>query len=199
MTTNISRLTGNLKASRRTLLERLLWSASSAGVALGLAPRAASAADNASDSHDSSGVSLSLIALFVSDLDRSVTFYQALGFEVTDGGKAGRMPSQLAGKLYQTGDGLSMRHLRKDGVQIELLQYDTQGKSAKRAMNQLGLSHLSLRVDDVDRVSAIIQKNGGAVMDQTRIKIGAPGKGSQIMYCTDPDGSGLALIGPLNG
>ena len=53
--------------------------------------------------------------------------------------------------------GVESRMVRRDGVTIELLGFVSPGATGdggRRPMNQLGLTHLSLRVDDVDQVAA---------------------------------------------
>ena len=64
-------------------------------------------------------------------------------------------------------------------------------------MNQLGLTHLSVRVADVDATAARIRELGGAVHEHTRCKFDGPdGSTSDFVYCTDPDGVRIEPIGP---
>lgn len=61
-------------------------------------------------------------------------------------------------------------------------------------MNQLGITHLSLRVDDVDRVASTIEEMGGAVVRSTRTTFDGRGVRLDFLYCTDPDGVRIELM-----
>lgn len=144
------------------------------------------------------GINIALLATFVSNLERSLKFYQALGF---DAGNVGKLPVGEAGSpravtLYQTKGKISSISLKKDGMTLELLCLEEQDVPPKRTTRTMGLSHISLRVDSVARVAGIIKANGGTVRDDTKITAGPAGKEIQIVLATDPDGSGLALLGP---
>ncbi len=82
--------------------------------------------------------------------------------------------------------------VRRDGVTLELLAFvtpDVVGPSGRRPMNQLGLTHLALRVDDVDAVAARVAGSGGAVVGETRtLLLDVDGVRLDFVYCTDPDG-----------
>jgi hypothetical protein len=57
-------------------------------------------------------------------------------------------------------------------------------------MNQLGFTHMNLRVGDVDAVTGIIRAYGGQVHDRTRTVL-RNDKGeieTDVVYCNDPDG-----------
>ena len=72
---------------------------------------------------------------------------------------------------------LQSRFVTRDGVRIELLRFDEpgyQGPAARRPMNQLGLTHLSVRVQDVDAVAASVRELGGTVFEHTRTKFSNP-------------------------
>ena len=147
---------------------------------------------------DSAGLRLANIGIAVTDLDKTTEFYKALGFEVGDvhplGGPLGNALG--VGKDAK----LEIRFVKRDGIVLELIHFVNpapKGKAAARAMNQLGLTHLALRVDDVDRVAEIVKKNGGATIDASRTKMGPPGKGIDILFVTDPNGVRIELAGPV--
>jgi glyoxylase I family protein len=137
------------------------------------------------------------VGICVSDLERSLRFYcEGLGFELieshTVGTEFGKL-MEVAGNVV-----LQSRFVTRDGVRIELLRFDEpghQGTAARRPMNQLGLTHLSVRVADVDAAAAVIRKLGGSVFDHTRSKFANPdGSGMDFVYCTDPDGVRIELM-----
>jgi predicted enzyme related to lactoylglutathione lyase len=59
-------------------------------------------------------------------------------------------------------------------------------------MNQPGLTHFTLRVDDLDEAIAKLTTLGAKVLEHTRVH--DPTFGSDIVYVTDPDGTRLELI-----
>src|SRR5579883_2222147 len=117
-------------------------------------------------------LSFSHVGICVSDLERSLRFYcEGLGFELVDsftvGSEFGRL-MEVAGEIV-----LQSRFITRDGVRLELLRFDSpgfEGPARRRLMNQLGLTHLSMRVADVDSAAARIQELGGHVLQHTRSK-----------------------------
>lgn len=150
------------------------------------------------------GLTFSHLGICVSDLDRSVRFYcGGLGFEQV---AAHRVGEEFAALLELEGIELESRMLTRDGVTIELLGYLSPGHvgdGGRRRMNQLGLTHLSLRVDDVDQTAAIIESLGGAVVSGTRTRFDGSADPLDFLYCTDPDGVRIELMhlpgGPERG
>jgi glyoxylase I family protein len=132
------------------------------------------------------------IGICVSDIDRSSRFYcEGLGFEQV---AAHHVGPEFAALMELDGVELESRMLARDGVTIELLGYvapDHIGEATRRPMNQLGLTHLSLRVDDVDEVASRIESLGGAVVGGTRTRMG---DSLDFLYCTDPDGIRIELM-----
>ena len=59
-------------------------------------------------------------------------------------------------------------------------------------MNQLGLTHLSLRVDDLDAVLPEIEAGGGRIVAHSRIGIEAAS--TKVIFVTDPDGTRIELV-----
>ena len=128
----------------------------------------------------------------VSDLDRSLRFYcEGLGFEPAQSHSVGAE----FGPLMEVDDPkLESRFITRDGVSIELLwfaQPGHMGPAERRPMNQLGLTHLSFRVDDLEAVATRIEEMGGAVHTATRTTFGPT---LDFVYCTDPDGVRIELM-----
>ena len=130
--------------------------------------------------------------LCVSELDRSMRFYtEGLGFQhviTHDIGNEYGKALEVEGNVK-----LSSVFLTRDGVSMEILAYDspsTYGEpSAHR--NQLGLTHLSFAVDDVDSVVEKLIGLGGSVMPDTDTKMEG---GGRLIFCADPDGTRVELI-----
>ncbi len=140
-------------------------------------------------------LSFSHLGICVSDLERSLRFYcEGLGFEQVESHQVGE---EFGALMEVERLRLQSRMLRRDGVTIELLGFEapgTIGEPVRRPMNQLGLTHLSLRVDDVDRVVAVVEALGGAVVRGTRTTFDLPGTRLDFVYCTDPDGVRIELM-----
>jgi catechol 2,3-dioxygenase-like lactoylglutathione lyase family enzyme len=139
-------------------------------------------------------VTVSHFGICVSDLERSVRFYcEGLGFELVQSHTVG----DEFGRLMEVDDVvLQSRFVRRDGVSIELLRFDSPGHTGepvRRPMNQLGLTHLSLRVEDLDAVAEAIESHGGAVVPGTRTTFGTSNE-LDFVYCTDPDGVRIELM-----
>jgi catechol 2,3-dioxygenase-like lactoylglutathione lyase family enzyme len=139
--------------------------------------------------------SISHLGICVSDLDRSLRFYcEGLGFELTASHRVGAEFDVL---MELEAVELESRMIARDGVTIELLGYvspTTTGDGGRRPMNQRGLTHLSLRVDDVDAVATTIGRLGGTVVSETRTTFDLAGNRLDFLYCTDPDGVRIELM-----
>ena len=59
-------------------------------------------------------------------------------------------------------------------------------------MNALGLTHLSLRVADLDEVARAVRGAGGHVLAASRVEI--PEARTRALFATDPDGTRIELV-----
>jgi catechol 2,3-dioxygenase-like lactoylglutathione lyase family enzyme len=124
----------------------------------------------------------------VTDLERSKRFYVELfGFVVE---RELAPPDDLSSKLLRLAPPLGMTacYLRRDGLVLELLHFAAAGarEHAPRAMNDVGLTHISLSVDDLDAMIALVPDYGGEVLDDTNIGLGC--------FVRDPDGQLVELL-----
>jgi lactoylglutathione lyase len=140
-------------------------------------------------------LSFSHFGICVTDLGRSLRFYcDGLGFEQVAshqvGGEFGVLMEVEAVEVQS-------RMLSRDGITIELLDFvspGVTGDGSRRPMNQLGLTHLSLRVDDVESVASTIEEFGGTVVRTTRTTLDLGDIRLDFVYCTDPDGVRIELM-----
>ena len=124
----------------------------------------------------------------VTDLDKSRRFYEELlGFVFEREFDAPDDPTSQLLRIEKP-VGLRAVYLRRDGLLLELLHFDRPGNPPyrERAMNEPGLTHLSLSVDDLDGVLARIAEYGGAVLQETNIGFG--------VNVQDPDGQLIELL-----
>lgn len=140
-------------------------------------------------------ISVSHLGICVSDLDASLRFYcDALGFEEAAAHDVGE---EFAALMEVDGVRLRSRMIARDGVTLELLGFDAPGVTgdgSRRPMNQLGLTHLSLRVDDVEGTASTIEALGGTVVRSTRTTFTLGETTLDFLYCTDPDGVRIELM-----
>lgn len=137
---------------------------------------------------------LSHIGICVSDLDASIRFYsEGLGFREIHRLK---VEGELSGKLLGL-DPLQLEaiYLERDGTRIELLHYlrpGCEGSPEPVAMNTRGLTHISLRTDDLDADLEALCHLGARTLEQTLID--NPKLDSRAIFVTDPDGTRIELV-----
>jgi catechol 2,3-dioxygenase-like lactoylglutathione lyase family enzyme len=137
---------------------------------------------------------LTHLGICVSDLERSLRLYR----DVLGCKEVGRL--ELEGEPTARLNGWSdvkvrAVYLERDGWRLELMEFPVPGwigPKEPRPMNQVGLTHLSFRVHDLDAVCAQIQAAGGDVLRETRIAV--PGSPARVIFAHDPDGVRLELI-----
>jgi lactoylglutathione lyase len=154
-------------------------------------------------------IAMSHIGLCVSDLDRSVEFYtKAMGAQEFNGIEMTGFinPGYQEVLMEIPGDiDATSKFVGLDFLLIELLYYTRKGEagghvgpSERRPMNQLGYTHLGLRIEDPEEYEQIqdrVEKFGGAVLRDTRFTCTIfEGQKIESMYVTDPDGTRLELM-----
>jgi len=134
------------------------------------------------------------VGICVTDLERSTRFYRdLLGFAYRSELRVQGEPSDTLLGLRDVD--LQAVYLERDGTRIELLRYaspDTVGDGTPRPMNARGLTHLSLRVDNLADTLATLHADGVRVLDATRIDI--PDFGAAAVFVVDPDGTLIELV-----
>jgi catechol 2,3-dioxygenase-like lactoylglutathione lyase family enzyme len=125
----------------------------------------------------------------VADLERSRRFYEeVLGFELWRELDA---PDEMTTQLLDLDQpaGLRAVYLRQGEFVLELLGFggvDTTPPARPRVMNEIGLTHISVSVEDIDATAAKAVEYGGSVLAQTHV-------GLAVMI-RDPDGQLLELL-----
>jgi catechol 2,3-dioxygenase-like lactoylglutathione lyase family enzyme len=125
----------------------------------------------------------------VTDLERSKRFYCEL-FDFTFEREI-QPPDESSAQLMSLTPplGMTATYLVRDGLVLELLHYSATDQTQPfraRTMNEPGLTHLSLSVDDVDAVCARVGEFGGEVVESTNI--------GAAVFVRDPDGQLLELL-----
>lgn len=134
------------------------------------------------------------VGICVTDLERSTRFYRdGLGFRFRSEFQVQGEPSDTLLQLRDVN--LHAVYLERDGTRIELLHYiapTAVGDGATRPMNGRGLTHLSLRVDQIETVLADLQRLGATIIGPSRIDI--PGFDVAAVFVSDPDGTLIELV-----
>jgi len=125
----------------------------------------------------------------VTDLERAKSFYQevlgfALWYEIAP-------PDEASAKLIGLTPPLDMHasYLALDGFVLELIHFAAPGATAAyrpRTMNEPGLTHLSISVDDVHAAAAKAVHYGGEIIEDSDI--------GNALFIRDPDGQLLELL-----
>lgn len=141
------------------------------------------------------GLVLGGFSMSVTDLDRSLAFYRALGFEV---GEVFTIQPPYGPLLGQV-EGFTARgaYMRRDGIPIELVQFLTAPVVSPPSPDlgrQLGFAHMRLGVRSLREVEARIRAHGGSVLEDRR----TTGNGMDYVYCADPDGVRILLSAPAS-
>jgi len=141
------------------------------------------------------GVAFNHLGQCVVDLARSRRFYvEVLGFEPWREITPPDSPSDALLRLPPP-LGMTACYLRRDGLVLELLHFagagarpdpTTQRANRERVMNEPGLTHISLSVDDIADTCALVREHGGEVLDDTDIGGG--------IFVRDPDGQLIELL-----
>jgi len=134
---------------------------------------------------------VSHVGLCVSDVERSRRFYcEGLGFERAE---AHDIDNTFARALEVEGEvRLTSQFIRKEGMAIELLGYASPGVHGEpsHSRNQLGLTHLSFYVTDVDAAAAQLVDLGAKILEDTRTALGD----FELLFLADPDGVRIELM-----
>jgi catechol 2,3-dioxygenase-like lactoylglutathione lyase family enzyme len=135
------------------------------------------------------GVVFNHLGQCVTDLERSKRFYcDLLGFALD---REINPPDDMSAALMSLELPLAMTasYLVRDGLTLELLHFAAEGQTRpyrSRTMNEPGLTHISLSVDDLDATLARVPEFGGEVVAGSNIGAAA--------FIRDPDGQLVELL-----
>ena len=134
------------------------------------------------------------VGICVTDLERSIEFYRdRLGFQYLSRIHVAGEPSDTLLSLRAVD--LHAAYLERDGLRIELLYYASPKSPAAdhpRPMNEVGFTHLSLRISDLDGLVSELRRRGVRVVDETKIDI--PMVEAAAVMIQDPDGLTIELV-----
>ena len=136
---------------------------------------------------------LTHIGVCVSDMERSKRFYcDVLGFRFV---RELRLEGEPCDTLLRLRDvKIHLVYIERDGFQLELLHYSSPASpkpAPPHAMNDLGFTHLSLLVPNLDEATAKLEAAGVEVMRSTLVRVGENGG---AVFARDPDGLLVELV-----
>ena len=85
--------------------------------------------------------------------------------------------------------GLTAVYLRQEQFILELLHFadaGTRAPATPRVMNEVGLTHISVSVDDIHATAAKAVEYGGSILEQTNVEL--------AIMIRDPDGQLIELL-----
>ena len=132
------------------------------------------------------------IGICTSNLEHSLCFYtEALGFSLVR--SIDELGAPFDTLLALPGARFKAHQVQLGEVTLELLGFsntDILGPAEPRPMNQLGITHLTLAVDDVEAALERVGKFGGKVHRETRVD----SPFGPIVFCSDPDGVRIEVM-----
>ncbi|MDE3206633.1 MAG: VOC family protein [Acidobacteriota bacterium] len=134
------------------------------------------------------------IGLCVTDLARSMSFYcDGLGCEPAERYELDTDQLPGLGHALEVGERavIVSQMITHGSLRIELLEWNTPAAEGTPSLrrNQLGLTHLSFWVSDVDAVADRLQRFGGTLLPATR-----QSPGVELVFLADPDGTRVELM-----
>ena len=132
----------------------------------------------------------------VSDLERSVQFYQdLLGLELVMTEESERSGDDRSKALGVPKAKVKLAILRAGDAQVELIEYVTaKGQPYDRSNNDTGAMHIAFQVEDIDAVyQRMVKQDVRFTAPPATIPAG-PMEGWRWTYFFDPDGVSLEII-----
>jgi catechol 2,3-dioxygenase-like lactoylglutathione lyase family enzyme len=134
------------------------------------------------------------IGICVADLDRSLRFYcDGLGFRAEERFELDSDQVPGLDLALEIGERtvVTSQFVRAEGLAIELLAYTTPSPTGSPSASRrlLGLTHLSLYVDDLEAAITHLVACGGTLLEETR-----QSPGIDLVFLADPDGVRVELM-----
>jgi catechol 2,3-dioxygenase-like lactoylglutathione lyase family enzyme len=131
------------------------------------------------------------VGFTVSDLERSIAFYEALGFELERKFHSGG--AEVGAGTGVPGSEVDLAVLRNDGLGLELIQHTSPGRSAPPSNNDVGAAHVCIRVERLQALYDELRAMGvDSYSSPHRYK-----DECDWVYLRDPDGITVELLEEL--
>ncbi|WP_254531409.1 VOC family protein [Natrinema gelatinilyticum] len=129
------------------------------------------------------------VGLTVTDLEATLAFYR----DVLDLSVADRF--SVGGEAFADAVGVEearadFAHLEADGIRLELVEYDPEARDAPAtALNQPGVAHVGLSVDDLDAFYVSLPEDVPTISDPRTTE-----SGTRILFLRDPEGNLIEVL-----
>jgi catechol 2,3-dioxygenase-like lactoylglutathione lyase family enzyme len=131
----------------------------------------------------------------VTSLDRTVAFFQELGFELTSRGP--RDPDVIEAITGVPGARVTIAFLRGPGHNIELIEYSgpDQREIHRPRPCDVGFAHVGYDVEGIDAAIAAAARHGFKPIAAPYVVTSGPNTGKKAAYLRDPDGLTIEMLG----
>ena len=130
--------------------------------------------------------------IVVEDLEKSLSFYRdKLGFSIVKRMvEKGEFIDQILG--FQKLEIITVKMALQNGQMIELLDYGAHKKEvAPKAINDSGLTHLALTVENLESVYKQFTADNINFISKPKI---SPDKYAKVAFCAAPEGTYIELV-----
>ena len=139
-------------------------------------------------------VEMNHMSFTVSNLDRSVDFYQrVLGLTlISVAGRDSAFSSRVTGI---TGAELRIAYLRAPNAAVELIQYlSPAGEKIDTRTCNVGSAHVCFIVDDFEAMVDRLRKSGVVFPGEPASVPAGPNEGRGVLYFEDPDSNTIEIL-----
>ena len=131
--------------------------------------------------------------IVVSNLDKAVKFYEALGFKISSRQvETGSFIDQVVGIKNVKVE--TAKFLAPCGGMLELLQYHSHPIDFPLVLQhseKLGCSHIALQVEELSETLLVVERLGGTT---PRLPVTTSDKKYTVVYCHDPEGNIIEIV-----
>ncbi len=120
------------------------------------------------------------VGLPVTDIRRSVAFYESLGFRDT-----------MSREFVHQGETVRVAMMEKSGVVMELYQLGPADLEEVRTRRNGHIDHVAFDVDDINATYRILKENGFAPLEPEPVKLPFFQRGMKFFFILGPDGERL--------
>lgn len=139
--------------------------------------------------------SLRHVGIVCQDLTKMTKFYKLLGFEEIENAEVyGKFVDELVGLHNTNIKIIKLKSISNDCV-IEFLKYKkAKSKKGKSELWEQGISHISITVDDIDKVFEVLKLNGAEFLTAPLVSTYGNVK---VYFCRDIEGNWLEICQDL--